>query len=379
MERVSGEGQAGLPGRALPYPVVVRVVDSLGVAIRGGTVRFAVTGGGGSISPAADTTGVYGQVSATWTVGSEGLNTLLAEVPGAGVSATFSATATLTPFVITTRNIGPFLAVHVQAALDAAVALWQRAIVGDLHDLYVEARSGELCGGRSPAIGEIVDDVMIYVVVERIDGFGGIVASAGPCAIRVPSGLTVVGLMRFDSADVAAMPGSLLEQVFLHEMGHVLGFGTLWDLPQFNCLRLPSLPGQPQDTHFACPRARAAFDSIGGTTYTGGFRVPVENCAGLQGCGAGTINGHWRELVFGTELMTGVLDAGSDNPLSVVSVASMADLGYVVDYRAAQPYTQAFRAPRVGRDALRLLEDTERFSIHAYDERRQRPVGVIRP
>ena len=47
---------------------------------------------------------------------------------------------------------------------------------------------------------------------------------------------------------------------------------------------------------------------------------------------------HWRESVFESELMTGWVDAGQ-NPLSVVTVSSLADMGYQVDVSSADPYT----------------------------------------
>ena len=53
--------------------------------------------------------------------------------------------------------------------------------------------------------------------------------------------------------------------------------------------------------------------------------------------GSGVLDLSWRESVFGSELMSTVLDA-PDAPLSTVTVASLADLGYEVDYGAAEPY-----------------------------------------
>ncbi len=60
-------------------------------------------------------------------------------------------------------------------------------------------------------------------------------------------------------------------------------------------------------------------------------------CWDLAPFGPVTREGHWRELVFGDELLTGFL-SGSDRPLSRMSVASFEDLGYTVDYAAADPY-----------------------------------------
>jgi hypothetical protein len=65
--------------------------------------------------------------------------------------------------------------------------------------------------------------------------------------------------------------------------------------------------------------------------------VPVED----QG-GAGTRDGHWRQRVFGDELMTGFsAPPGVFQPLSRVSIASMLDLGYAVDLNQADPFTLA--------------------------------------
>ena len=47
---------------------------------------------------------------------------------------------------------------------------------------------------------------------------------------------------------------------------------------------------------------------------------------------------HWRESVMDNELMTGFISAGS-NPMSLVTIQSLLDLGYAVDRNAAEAYT----------------------------------------
>jgi hypothetical protein len=59
--------------------------------------------------------------------------------------------------------------------------------------------------------------------------------------------------------------------------------------------------------------------------------------------GGGTRDGHWRETVFGRELMTGFFNGGVANPLSAVTATSMRDLGYVVDDSRADLYQLALR------------------------------------
>ena len=61
--------------------------------------------------------------------------------------------------------------------------------------------------------------------------------------------------------------------------------------------------------------------------------VPVDNTGG-----AGTRDAHWRESIFTSELMTGYVGPGAHLPLSRLTVASLADLGYQVNMEAADPF-----------------------------------------
>jgi hypothetical protein len=61
-------------------------------------------------------------------------------------------------------------------------------------------------------------------------------------------------------------------------------------------------------------------------------RVPVENTGGPA-----TADGHWRETIFRNELMSGFIEQPG-NPVSRLTVASLADLGYAGDLDAAEPY-----------------------------------------
>src|SRR5207302_1810183 len=128
---------------------------------------------------------------------------------------------------------------------------------------------------------------------------------AGPCLLRDPGFQPVAGAMHFDTADVAGLlAAGKFDEVVRHEMGHVLGFGTIWQ-------SLGLVPGAGgTDPHFVGAQATAAFDHNGGQPYSAGAKVPVENC-----CGSGTRDSHWRETVFETELMTGFLNSGVPNPI----------------------------------------------------------------
>ncbi len=136
--------------------------------------------------------------------------------------------------------------------------------------------------------------------------------------------------MEFDSEDLQRLvDNGRLVDVVLHEMGHVLGIGTLWD--NLDLLRNPSDDNPNTDTHFVGPRAIAAFDQIGGADYLQA-KVPVENIGG-----GGTRNSHWRESIFDRELMTGFIDEGS-NPMSLVTTESLGDLGYEINSASADKF-----------------------------------------
>ena len=56
------------------------------------------------------------------------------------------------------------------------------------------------------------------------------------------------------------------------------------------------------------------------------------------GGGPGTAGAHWSEAAFGNELMTGFI-SGIPDPLSTVTIGSLQDMGYTVNYSAADAYT----------------------------------------
>jgi hypothetical protein len=219
-----------------------------------------------------------------------------------------------------------------QQAFANAVTRWESHLTGDLPSMEVNTLDLLFCGGTP--IAQWVDDLVIQVVLAPIDGAGGILGQAGPCALRGSNALPAFGIMQFDTDDLAALEANdQLEAAILHEMGHVLGFGVLWDASLLN-LRVGTGTSDPRFTGSA---AIAAYVGIGGT---GAQCSPLTTpCVPLEPTGGtGTRDAHWREAscgacestdYFGNELMTGYISApGVANPLSIVSISQFTDLGY---------------------------------------------------
>ena len=388
----AGNNLPGLVGFGANVRPAVRVTDAGNNPVPNATVTFAVASGGGSVTGGIATANGNGVAQVgKWALGaSPGVNTLTATVTGAGIAGnpiTFTDTAVAAGYTIQIQYFGPTPSAQVQAAMDSAVAKWQRLIYRSVGSINVNIPAGT-CGTGTPAINQTVSNLLILAQFDSIDGPGKILGQAGPCEVRNLSGLTAVGTMEFDTADVAGMiTNGTLNQVMLHEMGHVIGFGTLWNNAPNAWLQLSSNPPSTiLDTYFNGPKARSAFDSLGGTSYTGatlspagGNKVPVENCGASSpvGCGAGTVNGHWREPVFGNELMTGYINAGF-NPLSIMTVAAQEDLGYTVNYDAADSYVHAFTAPAArGAAPLFLGDDIRHGPIYVINAL-GRVGGVVR-
>lgn len=216
-----------------------------------------------------------------------------------------------------------------RGAFELAAERWGEIIVADVPAVVVD--------------GERVDDVRIDAEGALIDGPGAILGQAGPIELRPGSFLPATGIMSFDRTDLARMEsdGSLVA-VIVHEMAHVLGFGTIFD-------RLGLIRGaggrDPLFTGVSALREYAAL--LGPGVRPRG--VPLANVGG-----PGTRDGHWREETFADELMTGFLDLGP-NPLSRVTIGAFEDLGYRVDRAAADAYRLPTERDLLARQSAREL------------------------
>jgi hypothetical protein len=246
--------------------------------------------------------------------------------PGSGAS----------DFVLEVRYLGTAPTGPTRASFEAAFTVVRETVTGALSPVTIPPNFDDLedCGpefaGHPPVAQETIEGLIVYVLVTSIDGAGGTLASAGPCLVRSESKrfLPALGVMRFDEADVVNLQAAdRLQLVVLHEMLHVLGFGTIWE---DNVLISGS---GTADARFVGPRARLACAN----THAGGTpcatTVPVHSVDG-----PGSAYAHWRESLFTNELMTPFLNAGAA-PFSSMTVESLGDLGYTVAATHTNAYT----------------------------------------
>lgn len=378
---VSGGGQSALAGSTVS-PISIKVADQFGNGVAARPVTITVAEGGGFVGPQTGTTDANGQFAGiNWTLGKSALPQTLSVASGSIVG---SATATVaSSYVLDVRYFSGDPSFAVRTAFENAAGRLKGAIVGTLGIVpFVNVPLGDPaapntnCGVTGVTLNEEVRDVIIYAAIRPIDGPGKILGSAGPCLVRSTSRLTIIGVMQFDSDDLQTLATSgRLEAVILHEMAHVLGFGTLWD-EKTPTLITGSGGGDPR---FTGGKALSECLAAGGTTLCSGG-VAVENCTEIPNCGAGTQDSHWREgngtiAGFRTEMMTGFLSAGILNPFSNMSIQSLGDLGYTVNGLAADPYS----VPSPSIQSLLMLDGSS-GGVNPRDwEVVRRPIATVSP
>ena len=113
-----------------------------------------------------------------------------------------------------------------------------------------------------------------------------------------------------------------LESVLRHEIGHVLGLGVIWDR------RGNDLVDQDEAVYRADTYAGQSYGDLLGTGIATDIPLDQESLI------------HWDEEIFDTELLTPQAEGiGASLPLSQLTISSLRDLGWNVNYGAAEAFS----------------------------------------
>lgn len=212
-------------------------------------------------------------------------------------------------FNVTVQYQGSTASSQVQQAINEAVSRIEDVVTGDLPSFNLN--------------GRLIDDVLITVRLRFIDGPGGTLAQAAPTAFRSTGAqLPSAGFVEFDVSDINSQFAlNAFSGLALHEMIHVLGFGS----QGFRSRDLAS--GNRYDGITALTEFRKLSNP--NATF-----IPLEDSGGTGSAGS-----HWEDGLFFGEIMGAFYSRGEPSALSRISVAALADLGYQVNLNGADPFT----------------------------------------
>ena len=352
-----------------------QVVDAHGNGVPHVALTFRVLEGGGTVSAEPMYTDENGDVFFTWVMGPDAgaANTVAVTSMSVGYDVT-GVTVSLTVYpekpdfdVVllystgflhdTGLSAGPI----VREAVEAAKENWESIVRGDTEETFFEGLYVANCNRSSefnlPESG-MIDDLLVLVSVEDIDGPGGSIGNASWCFAQFPS-LATVSVLQFDESDLMALVDSgLLDDAAIHLMAHALGLGgsTIWGFTGL-------LAEQGGSWFFTGAGATAAFDAAGGADFAGP-KVPLDAPPNPTFDFA---TFHWSASVFGLEVLAPLVLTDSAAPISRITLAALEDMGYTeIDYSKADDYRlpdpKAAAGVIAGGKGLLLHDDTPRLT-----------------
>ena len=216
-------------------------------------------------------------------------------------------------------------------AIAHGAARWEQVVVADYADRFAEiSRCGSLVGRR-----EMIDDLLIRVEWRSLPGqyLGGaqvcnVVSESGFPAGRPNAGMLLLNPHRFNSEQVEDFVEA--DRVIKHEIGHILGVGTVWDDTGYLKLDMD----RPE---FVGPKATDAFKRImparaASAESRGVDGVPVEDDGSHWRSSAYSVDGVDRTYIVLSDIM---LPTSNGLYITELTIGALEDLGYAVDYSQA--------------------------------------------
>lgn len=349
---VSGKGQRAVAGTPLDEPIVVHVVDEGGARMSGVTVSFTPADGG-SVSSDVVETDANGEASTVWTLGPDkfgaqslGIAAARAEnqirafavpatpIPDLGIEGGIRVGAgeptDLEGFEITVDvvNLGN---AATPGAFPLTLSVDGRPVESfEIEQLEAEERveltytPGPRAAGRHEVSIALDPDDEID---ERFDDNNRASAQLSVAQQRTAASFWTSRIWLAWKRTGCCRPSSpTTSHTFWDSDSRATGCGA----PRIS-LRIRCSSTSRGPTRTSVPwRLRPSMPPVGWATPAPGSRSRTR--------GPGFANEHWREAVFGEELMSTVLTSGSP-PLSLITIESLADMGYGVDLTRADAYT----------------------------------------
>ncbi len=223
------------------------------------------------------------------------------------------------------------LPLRVRLSMERVAARWRSVIRSAPGGEFVRLTAGEC--RNAVGVAQFITGIRVLVKLDTLPP--RIAGQGGPCVIR-STGLPLLGTVSLNILSYGTLSDRKLDDLLQHEVGHVLGLGTIWGRGAF----APLIDGDSlaPDPIFVGPNALAAFSRLGQSSRFTRRTVPIQP----------NVRGHWRADAFLGELMAPSLISAAQ-PTSAVTVAALRDLGWNVEPEAYDDFTlpAAVLAPEV--------------------------------